>query len=377
MEVYHLIPMKRGPKKQTCVIIHNYGSDNPWLLHHISIISRLYQSTLVILTSKTQSSVIIDYRLKGYDVFVLQNSLTSVFALFKLVIKFRPDLFSHGLRPTQISFLLGIIFNLRLIIFQHYSPNILNFSQHFRSRFSKFPNVFLLKMAIRYSDFVFVFSKEVFRDLMGIGINPAKMRLTPLGIASMREGESNKRWLNKQSFQIIVVGRLSVEKNLFLALDILNELKILGFRFSARFFGSGPLELSLCKYASKLDLNQSVSFEGWVPNLHEVYLNSDVLLHTSWTEGYGQVFIEALEAGLKIFSTKVGVIEEMLDFKIECVKTFDTNHDRAEIAKSLAQFISQDTHSCEAVSDFLHQHSFSQMQKILEFELHKLFKIDD
>lgn len=369
--------MKRGPKKQTCAIIHNYGSENPWLLHHISIISKLYQSTLVILTSKTQSSVINDYRLKGYDVFVLQNSLTSVFALFKLVIKFRPDLYSHGLRPTQISFLLGIIFNLRLIIFQHYSPNILIFSQHFRSKFSKFPNVFLLKMAIRYSDFVFVFSKEVFRDLMGIGMNPAKMRLSPLGIASMRKGESNKCWLNKQSFQIIVVGRLSVEKNLFLALDILNELKILGFRFSARFFGSGPLELSLRKYASKLDLNQSVSFEGWVPNLHEVYLNSDVLLHTSWTEGYGQVFIESLEAGLKIFSTKVGVIEEMLDFKIECVKTFDANHDRAEIAKSLAQFVSQDTYSCEAVSDFLHQHSFSQMQNILEFELHKLFKIDD
>ena len=375
--MYHVFLMELGPKQQTCAIIHNYGFDNPWLLKHSSVISNFYHSSWIIFTSKTNSDVVDRYISRGFNVLVLQKSPQSIFALVKLILNSKPDLFSHGLRPTQISFLFGFLFNLRLIVFQHYSPRILNFGYRFRNRITKALNFKLLKSAIRRSALVFVFSREVFHELMEFGLDSRKLILTPLGIASNHTIVRSEYVSTKQHFKIIIVGRLSVEKNLFLALDVLSKLKSFGVSFSARFFGSGPLHLSLRNYAYASELGEEVSFEGWNPNLHEIYADSDLLLHTSWTEGYGQVFIEALEKGLKIFSTNVGVVQDLSDYKIELVHIFNAHQDTTEIAKSLAIFLGQDSMSYEGVAEFLALHSFSRMQNILETELEKFFKIDE
>ena len=375
--MYHAFLMDYKAKKRICVIIHNHGFDNPWLLNHVCIISNFYHLTWVVFTSKPNSNVIYSYRARGINVLVLKKSLPSLLALIKLFMRFRADIFCHGIRPTQISFLLAFIFNLRLIIFQHYSLKILNFSQGFWSRVTRIPNTKLLRIAIAYSDLVFVYSTEVFNEFINFGIDLEKLILTPLGIVSNLTIEQKKYTSSIKNFRIVVVGRLSVEKDLFLALDILRDLKYLGVQFSAHFFGTGPLEISLRNYIHVCKLEENVFFEGWKSDLGEIYDGSDLLLHTSKTEGYGQVIIESLIRGLKVFSTNVGVVQDLSDYEIGYLHIFQANQETAEIAKALAVFLSQDVFSSEKITEVLKRHTFSEMQYILECELYKLLKLDD
>src|SRR5205807_2648962 len=91
--------------------------------------------------------------------------------------------------------------------------------------------------------------------------------------------------------RILSVGRLDHEKNPLLLADVLSGLSQNGRRWRLIVCGDGPLEEALAQRLSELGLLARADLRGYVAledGLLELYRDSHVFLHVSWTEGLPQ-----------------------------------------------------------------------------------------
>jgi glycosyltransferase involved in cell wall biosynthesis len=68
-------------------------------------------------------------------------------------------------------------------------------------------------------------------------------------------------------------------------------------------FGYGPLEADLKAYAAELGISNSVLFPGYVEDPRACYAAADLFVLSSRSEGFGNVLIEAMSAGVPVVST--------------------------------------------------------------------------
>lgn len=114
--------------------------------------------------------------------------------------------------------------------------------------------------------------------------------------------------------RILMLGRLSVQKNPLLAIRALSLLKDLPWHFEI--IGEGPLAPALRELVRECELEDRVTFSGWLSG-DEVARRlavTDILLMTSTSEGLPMAAIEALRHGVAIVGSRIGglcdVIEE-------------------------------------------------------------------
>ena len=115
---------------------------------------------------------------------------------------------------------------------------------------------------------------------------------------------------------ILSVGRLDPEKNPLLLADVLAGLNGNGRRWRMIVCGDGPLEQQLAARLSQLGLGGMADLRGYVAledGLLQLYRDSHVFLHVSWTEGLPQVLFEAFASGLPMVATAVGGVPEGVD----------------------------------------------------------------
>ena len=101
---------------------------------------------------------------------------------------------------------------------------------------------------------------------------------------------------------IVTVGRLVPVKDhrtLFQAFAILRAHRPMRLAV----FGEGPLEAELRAYAEELGIGGDVLFAGYVNDPAACYLDADLLVLSSTSEGFGNVLIEAMAAGVPVVST--------------------------------------------------------------------------
>ena len=68
-------------------------------------------------------------------------------------------------------------------------------------------------------------------------------------------------------------------------------------------FGEGPLEAELRAFAAQLGIAQHVLFAGYINDPAACYAVADLFVLTSLTEGFGNVLVEAMSAGVPVVST--------------------------------------------------------------------------
>lgn len=140
------------------------------------------------------------------------------------------------------------------------------------------------------------------------GIEPSEVRYSDVERAQRREAFG----VSPEEFVLANVARLYPEK----AQDLLLRAfgRIVRERPHARLwiYGIGPLESELRQLTRELDLEQTVRFMGFVPNLREVLPLMDLQIHSSHAEGVPLAICEGMVAGLPIVATAVGGIPEML-----------------------------------------------------------------
>lgn len=113
--------------------------------------------------------------------------------------------------------------------------------------------------------------------------------------------------------RLLLVGRLSVQKNPLLAVRALALVKDLAWELEV--IGDGPLAADLRAESSRLGLTDRVIFQGWMDGAAVAgrMASSDLLLMTSLHEGLPMVAVEALQHGLAIVGSDIGGLHDVVE----------------------------------------------------------------
>lgn len=104
-----------------------------------------------------------------------------------------------------------------------------------------------------------------------------------------------------QNKNLTFVGRLSFEKGIMRLLRIWEYIYKQLPEYTLSIYGEGDAKTVMEDYISKHYLPR-ILFKGFCKDLEEIYTQSDLLLMTSNTEGFGMVLIEAMYFGVPCIS---------------------------------------------------------------------------
>lgn len=115
------------------------------------------------------------------------------------------------------------------------------------------------------------------------------------------------------SFKILVVGRLSPEKNIALLIRALANCRVANAAIEVFIVGEGHLRTHLERLAKGLECEHKVHFLGYRSDVPDLMKSADLLVIPSLTEGLPITLLEAMRSGLPIAASAVGGIPEALD----------------------------------------------------------------
>jgi glycosyltransferase involved in cell wall biosynthesis len=113
--------------------------------------------------------------------------------------------------------------------------------------------------------------------------------------------------------RIVMVGRLSIQKNPLLAIKSLAFIKEMDWSLDV--VGDGPLGPDLRALAGQLGIGERVTQHGWISSARVAQLmaEADILLMPSLHEGLPMVAIEALQHGLAIVGSRIAGIQDIVE----------------------------------------------------------------
>ncbi len=168
--------------------------------------------------------------------------------------------------------------------------------------------VWLAKFLIPRASCVRVVSERIRRSIVSrFMLHDSRIKVLP--IFSLKKESGGSANLREQypgyDFYILMASRLTHEKNIPLALEAVRELSKKYPKTLLVIVGSGLL----VRY---IEPDENIKLEGWRDELGGYYRGADVFLLTSNYEGYGMAAAEALQYGLPVIMTDVGVAGEIV-----------------------------------------------------------------
>jgi N-acetylgalactosamine-N,N'-diacetylbacillosaminyl-diphospho-undecaprenol 4-alpha-N-acetylgalactosaminyltransferase len=168
---------------------------------------------------------------------------------------------------------------------------------HYKTKKLGWIMIYLVKKYYPFANKVVVISNGIANSLAKLGIPNAETIYNPIHkLLLSRPSESSNR-----AFTFINIARLEVEKNHALLLNAFAALENKNCRLII--LGKGPLLDKLTILVDKLGIKKRVDFLGFTKNIKQYLYSSDCFVFTSNYEGFGNVIIEALQAGLPVIST--------------------------------------------------------------------------
>lgn len=165
--------------------------------------------------------------------------------------------------------------------------------------------------SIKFSNYLFACSKMAGKNIYGkknyYVINNA-IDLKKYEFDNNKRNEIRKEIIDHDEEKCIVatVGRLTMQKNPYFILDIIDLLKKEKFNFEFWWFGSGNLDEKIKRSARDRGIEEKIRFFGSVNDLDKYYSAMDIFILPSFYEGLPVVGVEAQVNGLKcIFSDRI------------------------------------------------------------------------
>ena len=198
---------------------------------------------------------------------------------------------------------------------------------------------YLLRWFLTESNVVTVLSSEELVAYKAFE-HRAEVELVPNAIATdglmVRRSERTGKHL-----RLVYVGRIVESKGLF---DVLCGLKLLqaeGVKFDFRVAGSGPDEDEFRRLVSKYGLERLVELLGPVFGAQkaELWLESDLLLFPTYSEGLPYSILEALAAGCVPVTCSVGGIPDLMEDGVHGV--FVAPRDPHALAQAVKRFAAE------------------------------------
>jgi len=108
-------------------------------------------------------------------------------------------------------------------------------------------------------------------------------------------------------FEILFVGRIQNQKNLFYLIDRLSEIYSDNNHFRLTLVGDGPQKNKLMKYAESKIEKDNIKWISWVDQeiVAKIYQSANCFVLVSYNEGMPLTALEAMASGLPVIASKV------------------------------------------------------------------------
>lgn len=225
-----------------------------------------------------------------------QNKYLRIFYIYDAIKKYNPDVvISYLNTPSIIACLCKILgCKAKLIVSERNTTQKLTLSEKIKFLFYRVAD-YIVPNSYSQENFI----KENYKNLA----------LKTITITNFTDTDIFKPTNNIDCVgnNIICVGRVTPQKNVLRLLDVLNQLKIKGVKFSVKWFGRNDEKYySQCiDKVNQLNLTDVISFEGASKNIVAEYNKSSVFCLPSIYEGFPNVLCEAMACGLPILCSNI------------------------------------------------------------------------
>lgn len=193
-----------------------------------------------------------------------------------------------------------------------YCPHGWIFSQA-RRKFVKRLAAQLERLLSFATDSILCVSEFDKQEATAVGIAAEKCVVITNGLAELPEGQpkcSKHEGARPRRLKILFIGRFDIQKGFDIYLDAMRRLSDIADGIAVGgFIVSQPRPLSV---------PVNVTIAGWRTReeLHDFYLDADLLVMPSRTESFPLVAIEAMRAGVPVFASRVGGLPEIVKDRV-------------------------------------------------------------
>lgn len=295
-------------KKKIFLILASLGSGGServyWLLSQYFNKDE-YAVSVIILDGRQQSFSADIEGIQFIDLKTVKAS-RSFFKLYKLLQAEKPfAVFSTTDHINILTAMVGYFLKIpRLIARASNNPQQMKNFYGFKTRFY---NLFTTVLFSRF-DFIVCQSYEMKKSMAKFyRIRKEKLKVipNPVQYTSIIKKDRGIRGLNR----LIIVARLSGEKGLFRLLEVMQALPE---NYILTIAGDGPLMNCLKASVSLRKLDNRVFFLGKIKDVPAQIAMHDLLLLSSFTEGFPNVVLEALSVGVPAVTFRVGGVQDII-----------------------------------------------------------------
>ena len=173
---------------------------------------------------------------------------------------------------------------------------------------------------------------------------------------------------------VSIIGKLQKKKQHDIFLEIAANLKKKFEKINFLIVGDGPERINIQDYANNLGILDDVYMVGYQKILLPYYLNSDVILLTSESEGIPQVILEAMMLGKTVAAFDVGGVSELIDNNVNGILV--PPNDIFKMTEEVSMLLMDPDYSVElgkkARKKIIEKYSFEEMYKRTEEFLLKI-----
>jgi glycosyltransferase involved in cell wall biosynthesis len=177
----------------------------------------------------------------------------------------------------------------------------------------------IFQKIFKSADYVQVISNHLAAFALEMGTQREKITVIPNGVDIERFKNPDqdrvvhvRKGLSARDYYIIITASRLVEKNG--VADLVEAATFLDDKVRILVLGDGILYDKLIKQADKLRVTNKVIFLGQIDptDVPNYFAAADIFIRSSWSEGLGNVFLEAMASGLPVIATHVGGIPDII-----------------------------------------------------------------
>jgi glycosyltransferase involved in cell wall biosynthesis len=253
----------------------------------------------------------------------LQYDIKALLSLIKMIKKNKFDIIhAHTTKA-------GVLCRLVKILIHQNIPLLYNPHGHIYDKNAKLPGVdsylkriifFLIeKIANIFSNAkVICVSEKEYKEILNMGYSSKfNTFLIPNGLSL--EKQNYIHYEDSLSYEILVVGRFSMEKGQDIAMKAMKEIRGYNNRFTMTFVGDGPLKEELIKLRKELELEDCVRILPSQTQLDNFFKAAFCVLIPSRYEGFSMTALEAFKFKKPVVITKNCGIARHLQDKVEAL----------------------------------------------------------
>ncbi|MFA0308126.1 glycosyltransferase family 4 protein [Vibrio splendidus] len=244
------------------------------------------------------------------------SDFKALFGIIKILIKVKPDVVhTHSSKPGVLGRIAARLTGVKTVVHTVHGfafPGA-------KSKLSYYIFWFLEKISSYFMDKLIVLTNSdlyVAKDNLGIPLSKIELVPNAIDISLYRnETNNNVDFLDKDYFNIVMIGRLWEQKNPNIVLEALRVLKSSNRidRVKFYFIGDGPLRKKLEENIVEYDLLDHVHLLGWRNDVNLILPNFDLFVLPSLWEGMPLSILEAFASEVPVLTSDIDGNKSLLE----------------------------------------------------------------